>query len=96
ALPVEENPFPINENIFNIFRNPASSSCGLRFQSEYESIATISISDILGRNLHQFSYLSKNGENMINLNIEDFPSGLYFVKVYLKPDKSIFSSFIKN
>jgi len=69
---------PISQNILEMYPNPANSYVNIRLQQNVLSEANITISDISGKILLQQPV---NPADTILLNIENFSTGVYFVKI---------------
>jgi hypothetical protein len=60
---------------FNIYPNPTSTTTTIEIFNDGNTIKSIELTDIMGVNLLEI----KTIENKINLDIENYPSGIYFV-----------------
>ena len=86
-----ENIIANNENCFEIFPNPATSSLTIRIPvSEYSSL-NISIFTILGQLVYTED-ISNEFQNLKTINISDFNKGLYLIKIKL--DDQLYTSKI--
>lgn len=72
-LSIEENQF--KNTSFNIYPNPAEDKLNIIPLSE-QKINAVVILDVLGKKVFE-----KN-QNIDQLNIENFPKGIYFLKIY--------------
>ncbi len=72
----------INEHIvekkYLIYPNPAEAEIWIKFL-EYQNISRIEISDVLGRTK---SYLNKDVEVELRIDISEFNNGILFIKLY--------------
>jgi uncharacterized repeat protein (TIGR01451 family) len=67
-----------SNNNFSLFPNPASNSVQINLQNTSETIATILINDILGKNIKTITNVSSN-QNTIN--VSSLSQGIYFVTI---------------
>ncbi|PCI93810.1 MAG: hypothetical protein COB15_15710 [Flavobacteriales bacterium] len=74
AIGIDENGFDAD---FSLYPNPASNNITIDFESE-EQFVNLQIINIRGQQIFIKEY--KNTKN-VQLNIEDFSSGVYFVKI---------------
>ena len=67
---------------FTVYPNPAKSQVNLNFVSNIEdSNVTISIFDIVGKQIFEQTQTSFLGSNQANLNISDLQEGCYFIQI---------------
>lgn len=64
--------------------NPTSSKTSIRFITNDESAAKISVYDILGNKIYDEKIKTTNGLNTYDLNVGDFSNGIYFYTVNYK------------
>lgn len=69
----------INELAFNIYPNPASSKLTLAITNNQLRINNIEILDITGQKVQSIKL--KGQSNRYTINVENLPTGIYFVKV---------------
>ena len=69
------------DNIFKIYPNPAGNSCTLAIFSEKQCSATVSVSDITGRDIENKIVSLQQGSQAFTLNTISYPIGVYFVTV---------------
>ncbi|MCX6180638.1 MAG: glycosyl hydrolase family 28-related protein [Bacteroidetes bacterium] len=72
------NPVEPQNTMFTVFPNPASSSITVEFVSEGAINNTVVILNALGQAVFQQNV---NGVKSLNIDVQNYPSGLYFVKV---------------
>lgn len=84
----DANPYETN---LNIYPNPASEALHINFSENENMAGTISVFDVSGKML--FSSAVKS--NDMKLNINDWSSGIYFLK-YFKENKQQTVKFIKK
>ena len=65
-------------NNISLFPNPASNSVQINLQNTSETIATILINDILGKNIKRITNVSSN-QNTID--VSGLSQGIYFVTI---------------
>lgn len=83
-----------NKFDLKIFPNPTSQNITVRFNSKGENIAFIKLFDIYGKEL-----LSKNVDynaNTIDINLKQYPPGVYIVNSYLENGSSVSRKIIKR
>ena len=66
---------------FGLAPNPANSVVTLYYSTETETPLSISISDVTGRLILQQNTLATQGDNTINLSINQLPQGYYVVEL---------------
>ncbi|NCU36895.1 T9SS type A sorting domain-containing protein, partial [Candidatus Falkowbacteria bacterium] len=74
---------------FEIFPNPATDA--LWVQSE-EEISSITVYDAFGKLLKSNSFFPSQ---TVKMDVADFPSGIYFLKIVTKEAKVITQKFLK-
>jgi hypothetical protein len=78
------------------FPNPFSNYIYIKVESEKNSVATITLSDVVGRKLlNNYNKEIAEGENIIRINTKEIPSGFYVCTVTLS-GKNYFLKLIKN
>lgn len=79
------------------YPNPVMNNLNLKITSPAGNNANISIYDLNGRIVQQINnYSIYKGTQLINLNVEELPSGQYIYKVTLNGDKNIRGRFQKT
>lgn len=77
-----------------IYPNPAEKQVQLSFQLERKEVCNISLFNAGGTQIKSYSVQGYYGENHQELNIEEYPAGVYFVRV--NSSKRVFNrKFIK-
>jgi hypothetical protein len=72
----------INNNLninFSVYPNPADDKITLDLYSENSSKITLVITNILGKQIRQYSLSTFAGENRFNIGLADFENGVYFI-----------------
>ncbi len=69
----------LSENV-NIYPNPANEVVIIRFLSLPEDGAEIQLFDVTGKKIFNREIIT----NVENINIENLPAGVYFIKTYIK------------
>ncbi len=64
-----------------LFPNPNNGSATLEIGTNASSEATISITDVMGRNVFMMNKELNNGISLISLNTSEFAGGVYYVTV---------------
>jgi len=86
-LDVYQNNNDIKKNIdINIYPNPVTESCKIKFISSSFLSSLININNLLGTCVYSQEYQINEGENIIQLSIENYPPGIYFVEVISSHD----------
>jgi hypothetical protein len=70
----------IEDEAFNIYPNPASDFIFIESGSSSNQAATVTISDILGKEMIR-KEISFNGDKMNTIAIGDLTKGLYLVRI---------------
>ncbi|MCK9320685.1 MAG: choice-of-anchor J domain-containing protein [Bacteroidales bacterium] len=71
-----------NEVSINVYPNPAKDNATIDITLSQNSVATIKVVDLMGRNVIELGTKSmKAGQNTIELNTSNLNNGMYFVKV---------------
>lgn len=74
---------PIDKNAFQVFPNPAQDNFNISFDLNETNDVSVSLYNALGqqvKSMQSTTYLS--GENTIQMNTQNLPSGLYFVTLH--------------
>ena len=69
------------EPIFTLYPNPATNQLTIKYQLQTTGVTTIIFYNLLGQPVSHFVATDKTGQ--IEMNISDWPSGLYTVKLLL-------------
>lgn len=75
--------------IVNLYPNPASSVATINITSSESRKVSISIIDMNGRTMQLNSYKLNNGENSLQLNVNNLAKGNYIIKVISIEDNAI-------
>ena len=78
-----------------IYPNPANKSLTLTFNSDINNDKTMHLINKEGKEISTRKFKALAGENNIQFNIENLPSGIYFIKI-TDELKSKFIKFIKD
>ena len=99
-LPVEQlegttTAISLEEDILEIFPNPASNTLTIRYNATTElSETSLTIVDVLGREVYRSGIEFENGE--ITVNVEPFASGAYIVTLTHNKEVVKYSKLIKK
>ncbi len=69
--------FSINQ----ITPNPAKDFTNVIFNSETASDINVRVYDAKGAVISEMNYRSEAGQNILNMNVSDFPQGIYFIQL---------------
>ncbi len=73
--------------VFNVSPNPASDIASVRFSSEKEAMATITIKDFTGKLIYQQKVKALKGNNIVSLtNLAKYSNGVYHVQLMINDD----------
>ena len=86
---VSVNTLPLSPTNLIVYPNPSSNYCKIELSNQPFDV---SISDYLGRQV----LLSKNCFSNTNLNTENFPDGIYFIRVTNETDQTYDQKLIIN
>lgn len=74
---------PIDKNTFNVFPNPAQDNFNIAFDLNETSEVGVSMYNALGKQVQSIQNTTySSGENNIQMNTRNLPSGLYFVTLH--------------
>jgi hypothetical protein len=85
----------LNNNVSNLntatslFPNPATDQFTISYNATMNSQITIEVYDLLGRKVFESNNSVVNGSNSINVNCENFATGVYTVKVSNSTENNI-------
>jgi hypothetical protein len=83
-------------NRLEVYPNPFNPEFNIVITSEKEQEAKLQIYDQLGRKiLNETNFSTKKGENVIKLNFENFPSGVYIILAKFSDGKYLTQKIIK-
>ncbi|MGE0567999.1 MAG: S8 family serine peptidase, partial [Bacteroidia bacterium] len=80
AIGITEN--LINQKNFVTFPNPSKNQFNIEFGSDFPSLLTYKVYDILGKEVEIGSLNTKYGKNRFQINLENNSNGLYILNVY--------------
>lgn len=90
----------INENnffsSFKIYPNPSEEIFQIDFEAKESSLLNFEVTDITGKIIRSINYSSTIGKNHLNLNLDQYASGLYILNV--RSEKGLLHSkkLVKN
>jgi len=64
---------------FSVYPNPANDKITLEFLSDNSNIINLSITNIIGVKIKEFSIIPSNGVNRLNIDLNNMSNGIYFV-----------------
>lgn len=70
-----------NINSWSVYPNPASSNVTISVDSKNTQSASVTVLDMLGKQMKQFNANFNIGENTIQLNTNDLSKGIYLVTI---------------
>jgi len=79
---------------FSLYPNPVSSSLTVRM-SQLTSVASLTITDVLGQELHSIKIDTRKVSEEYKMDLSSIPNGIYFV-VIESDAKQIVKRFVKN
>ena len=83
-------------NRLEVYPNPFNPEFNIVITSEKEQEAKLQIYDQLGRKiLNETNFSTKKGENVIKLNFENYPSGVYIILAKFSDGKYLTQKIIK-
>jgi PKD repeat protein len=68
-------------NNLSIFPNPAANLLNIKFELEETKPFNFKIVDVIGESVYNTSSFMMKGENFLTIDLKQFSSGLYFLKV---------------
>jgi len=81
ASGVEEQLAEKGKNNLIVYPNPVKDEFTLRFSLEHQSSVVIEIFDLSGRKVYEISSSFSRGPHQINYNVNDYISGIYYIKM---------------
>ena len=82
-------------NIYSIFPNPAHNKLTIfRSYSNFSNKAVLSINDVMGRKIKEFTFSNYKDSSTMNIDLEKLKKGIYFLSI-IENDKLFTSKFIK-
>ena len=64
---------------FSVYPNPANDKITLEFLSDNSNMINLSITNIIGAKIKEFSVIPSSGFNRLNVDLNDMSNGVYFV-----------------
>jgi hypothetical protein len=74
-------------NALSVYPNPARDRMTFTYYSETKSDVDIVLFDMTGREIIRHAVHSVYGENQLDLNVSDYPRGVYFACLFSKNEK---------
>ncbi|MGB0930174.1 MAG: T9SS type A sorting domain-containing protein, partial [Chitinophagales bacterium] len=68
--------------IMRVFPNPAKNEVNINFTIQEERMVEISVYNIKGQQFESLRTESTKGINKVELNVSDYPTGVYFVQIF--------------
>lgn len=78
-----------NNGMFEIFPNPSHDYCTIHYRVSVNTPITISIMDLSGKEIYNFSETRTAGEQQVVLNTSNLGNGIYFVKLQCQQHFSV-------
>lgn len=82
---------PINNSFSDIYPNPVHNEFIIEITNDAERDIIIEVYDILGNKLIQQPHDVTSGQSLIKTNIEDYNSGIYFVRLVDKDNNVLYT-----
>jgi hypothetical protein len=70
-----------NQSKFEVYPNPATDFCMIRYLTKKNASVNISVMDITGKLLFSKMETRTAGEQLLPLQTSDFPNGIYFIRL---------------
>lgn len=88
------DPVSVDELSLSVFPNPAADNASLRFSSEAGKNVSVKLYSLTGALIgNVYEGISAGGENVIDLNTDDYPTGLYVVEMQIE-DRVAHAKFV--
>lgn len=68
-------------NFVTIHPNPATNFLNINLNEKVKEIIDLKVTDIQGKVIKTSNYYTKEGQNLIKLNVEDLLNGMYFLQI---------------
>jgi len=86
----EENTLPVKFGIISVYPNPFNSTINIKFGLDNHSVTCIKLYDISGRMVSDILKRDlKSGYHVLSWEMNELPSGIYFLDLYSKSRHSI-------
>jgi hypothetical protein len=76
---INENAFALSNSV--LYPNPASQQTNISMNLNGNSPIKVIVYNAIGQSMKEAEFKGAAGENIINLNVEDLKSGIYFVSI---------------
>ncbi len=70
-----------DSDALTVFPNPSSGPLTIRYHSQQAETVQIQVVDLLGRVVRQQSHAAQSGQNIVEMNVETAPIGLYLLRL---------------
>ena len=91
-----DNQDPREVQVVDVFPNPTSGTLTIRLYSRIESVVTITVADNLGRSVLAEEAAIAEGENTYTLNMADFPTAVYSVRIHHHGEPTVVKKVVRN
>lgn len=72
----------VSENTISVYPNPATSGkFNIHLIADSKNIITLNVFDVLGKQVYSLDYMTQEGNNIINVNLQENVKGMYFIKL---------------
>ena len=78
-----------NFSALTVYPNPAREQVTFNYIAETNQDAELIVFDIAGREMSRSSFHAQVGENKLELNVFEYPRGMYFTCIQTKTEKLI-------
>jgi hypothetical protein len=69
-----------NPSLFTVYPNPSNGKFTVKFDGLQRANCKLEISNLIGKEIHNAFFNLQT--NTLDIDLSNFPKGLYFVKVY--------------
>ena len=77
----------LENKLHGVYPNPSNGLINVRYDIKNNSNVTFNLYDVIGRQVKTFSENAVSGENNLNFNSSELPSGIYFLQIVIDSDK---------
>jgi hypothetical protein len=74
-------------NFVSIHPNPATNFLNVNLNEKVKEVIELKVTDIQGKVIKTSNYSAKEGQNLIELNVDDLANGLYFLQISSNSNK---------